>query len=192
MSPGKVVTSPTAATSWGSLTTPTTASTTSSTPLRGACAMRCWQNPSPGSCEPTITGPRAMNYNPEKHHRRSTRLKGYDYSRPGAYFVTIVTQARACLFGDVVGGEMRLNGAGRVAEQCWRDIPIHFPHVTVDAFVVMPNHIHGVLWIVDDDGHSVGAKNFSPLFSICLIGISSHHRSGPRSRMPQLKSPGNR
>ena len=100
-----------------------------------------------------------MRYDPERHHRRSIRLKGYDYSREGAYFVTICTQYRLCLFGEVVDGEMRLNDAGRIAEQCWLAIPNHFPHVALDAFVIMPNHIHGVLWIVGD----VGAKNFSPL-----------------------------
>lgn len=95
----------------------------------------------------------------QQHHRRSIRLKGYDYSRSGAYFVTICTHERSCLFGVVVGGDMRLNDAGRIAEQCWRDIPAHFPHVQLDAFVIMPNHVHGVLWIVDN----VGAKNLSPV-----------------------------
>ena len=99
-------------------------------------------------------------YDPEKHHRRSIRLKGYDYRRPGAYYVTINAQNKACLFGEVVDGEMRLNDAGRVAEECWRAIPDHFPHVELDAFVIMPNHIHGIVWIVDDA--FVGAKNVSP------------------------------
>ncbi|MGC8857437.1 MAG: transposase [Anaerolineae bacterium] len=66
------------------------------------------------------------------------------------------------LFGCVVDGEMRLNDAGRVAEQCWLDIPAHFPHVQLDAFVIMPNHVHGILWIVGN-GNNVGAKNFLPL-----------------------------
>ena len=94
-------------------------------------------------------------YDPDRHHRRSIRLKGYDYTQPGAYFVTLCTHDRAHWFGEVVDGEMRLNDA-----QCWRDIPAHFPHVKLDAFVIMPNHVHGILWIVDND---VGAKNFSPL-----------------------------
>ncbi len=104
-------------------------------------------------------------YDPDKHHRRSIRLKGYDYGQPGAYFVTIVTQHRACLFGDVVDGVMRLNEAGRVAEECWLAIPEHFPHVTLDAFVIMPNHVHGIIVITTRVGanDTVGAKNFSPL-----------------------------
>ena len=75
---------------------------------------------------------------PVRHHRRSVRLKGYDYAQPGMYFITIVTQNRACLFGHVENGDMLLNDAGRIAEQCWLAIPEHFPHVTLDAYVIMP------------------------------------------------------
>ncbi len=105
-------------------------------------------------------------YDPARHHRRSIRLKGYDYTQPGAYFITLCVHERAHLFGAVVDGEMQLNDAGRVVEQCWRDISAHFPHVALDAFVVMPNHVHGVLWIVDTitepDAGTVGANNHSP------------------------------
>jgi putative transposase len=91
-----------------------------------------------------------MRYEPERHHRQSIRLKGYDYRQVGAYFITICTQEKACLFGEVVNGEMKLNDAGRIVEHCWLEIPHHFPHVALDAFVVMPNHVHGILWIVVD------------------------------------------
>ena len=94
-----------------------------------------------------------------RHHRLSIRLRGYDYSQAGAYFITICTQNRGCLFGDVAGGEMRLNDAGRSVEQCWNEIPAHFPNVELDAFVIMPNHIHGVLWITK----TVGARHAVPL-----------------------------
>ena len=109
-----------------------------------------------------------MPFDPQKHHRRSIRLKGYDYTQPGAYFVTVVTHGRECLFGEIVDREMRLNEAGRMVEQCWLDIPSHFPHVELDAFVIMPNHVHGILWIVETPpitgmAGMVGAKNFSPL-----------------------------
>ena len=100
-------------------------------------------------------------YDPDIHRRRSIRVPGYDYSQTGAYFLTICTQNQKCLFGNVVNGEMVLNDAGRVAEQCWCDIPVYFPHVALDAFIIMPNHIHGVLVITE----TVGAKNFSPLQS---------------------------
>lgn len=79
------------------------------------------------------------------HHRRSIRLKGYDYSQAGAYFVTIVTQGRECRFGEVVDGAMQLSESGRIAEDCWRAIPDHFPDVELGAFVVMPNHVHGII-----------------------------------------------
>ncbi|WP_029215059.1 transposase [Kallotenue papyrolyticum] len=110
-------------------------------------------------------------YDPNRHHRRSIRLPGYDYTQPGAYFVTICTHERAHLFGQVVDEGMVLNALGEIARQCWLAIPDHFPHATLDTFVIMPNHAHGIIWIVDDDGaknvgaKNVGAKNFSPLRS---------------------------
>jgi putative transposase len=93
--------------------------------------------------------------------RRSIRLQGYDYSQAGAYFITVCTQNREPLFGDIVNGAMHLNDAGKMVQQCWDDVPLHFPQVTLDAFVVMPNHIHGIVVIVGDA--VVGVKNFSPL-----------------------------
>ncbi len=80
--------------------------------------------------------------------------------RAGAYFVTICTHERVCLFGEVVDDDMRLNDAGKIVEACWLAIPTHFPDVDLDAFVVMPNHVHGIVVIAD---RVVGAKNFSPL-----------------------------
>ncbi|MBR8828962.1 MAG: transposase [Gomphosphaeria aponina SAG 52.96 = DSM 107014] len=84
-----------------------------------------------------------------QHHRRSIRLQGYNYRQPGAYYVTICTKARQCLFGDVVNGKMRLNHFGYIAFSCWGAIPAHFPQVELDTFVVMPNHLHGILIITD-------------------------------------------
>jgi putative transposase len=88
-----------------------------------------------------------MSYDTDKHHRRSTRLKGHDYAQPGAYFVTVCTHERACLFGHVVNGEMHSNEAGEIARRCWEDLPHHFPLVELDAFVVMPNHLHGIITV---------------------------------------------
>ena len=90
-----------------------------------------------------------MSYNPDKHHRRSIRLKGYDYTQPGAYYITLCTKARQCLFGDVVKGKMRLNSLGYIAFTYWQAIPDHFAHIQLDVFVVMPNHLHGILVIRD-------------------------------------------
>jgi len=96
-----------------------------------------------------------------KNHRRSIRLKGYDYTQAGAYFVTICTKDRACLFGDVADGVMRLNQMGHIVRQCWLAIPNHVPHVLLDEFVVMPNHVHGIIVIMPT--HDVGATHASPL-----------------------------
>ncbi len=92
-----------------------------------------------------------MPYDPEKHHRRSIRLKGYDYSQPGAYFVTIVTHNRVCLFGEAVNGDMRLNRYGEIVQHAWFDLSRHYPYVRLGAFCVMPNHIHAIIIIVDDN-----------------------------------------
>jgi putative transposase len=96
-----------------------------------------------------------MPYDPQKHHRRSIRLKGYNYTQPGAYFITICTKGRQCLFGNVVNGEMQLNSLGYIAFNCWQTIPAHFPHIELDTFVIMPNHVHGILIITENP---VGAR----------------------------------
>jgi len=102
--------------------------------------------------------------------RRSLRLRGYDYAQAGAYFVTICTQGRACLFGDVVDGDVHLNAAWRMVAQCWQDIPNRFPDAALDEFVVMPNHLHGIIVIVgaqfiapnDSGAMNSGAMNRAP------------------------------
>jgi len=90
----------------------------------------------------------SVRFDPERLHRRSIRLKGYDYSQPGAYFIAICTQDRACLFGEVVDGEMRLNDAGQMVQDVWDELPAFYPGVQTDAFIVMPNHIHGIIILV--------------------------------------------
>ncbi|MCK6554944.1 transposase [Candidatus Binatia bacterium] len=89
---------------------------------------------------------------PIRPRRRSIRLRGYDYSGAGAYFVTICAQDRACLFGDVVDEVMRWNDAGMMIREHWTALPRRFPTVTLDEFVVMPNHVHGVVIIHDASG----------------------------------------
>jgi len=91
-----------------------------------------------------------MKYDPDKHHRRSIRLKGYDYSSTGAYFVTICTQNRACLFGEIWDGVMHLNDAGKMIDRVWHELPHRFLSVELDAFIVMPNHIHGIIRLTDN------------------------------------------
>ena len=89
-----------------------------------------------------------MTYDPARHHRRSIRLPAYDYAQAGAYFVTICTQNRELTFGEVVKGQMILNDPGQMVESVWRELPQHYPGVEVDTFVLMPNHLHGVIILV--------------------------------------------
>lgn len=89
-----------------------------------------------------------MSFNPKIHHRRSIRLKNYDYSQAGAYFVTICTQGRDCLFGEIENSEMQLSLAGQAVAVCWPNLPRHFDNIELDEFVVMPNHVHGIVVIV--------------------------------------------
>ncbi len=83
----------------------------------------------------------------DRHHRRSIRLKGYDYSQAGAYFVTVVAWHRECLFGEIRNAEMRLSRYGEIAQKWWNEIYVHFPNVETGAFVIMTNHVHGIIWI---------------------------------------------
>ncbi len=90
-----------------------------------------------------------MTYDPAIHHRRSIRLRGYDYSQPGAYFVTLCTQKRKRLFGKIVNGEMRLNETGRLVANHWEWLAEKYCRVLLDEYVVMPNHLHGIIVITD-------------------------------------------
>jgi putative transposase len=94
--------------------------------------------------------------NPEKHHRRSIRLKEYDYSTPGAYFVTICVNDNRCLFGKVKSGKVVLSRVGKFVYQCWREIPYHFDSVKLVIFAIMPNHFHSILFL------DVGARFIVP------------------------------
>ena len=87
--------------------------------------------------------------------RHSIRLSGHDYSYVGVYFITVCTADRQHLFGEVENGRMVLNEVGEVASRCWRDLPQHFPHAHLDAWVVMPNHVHGII-VIGFDGHGPG------------------------------------
>jgi REP element-mobilizing transposase RayT len=90
-----------------------------------------------------------MTFNPDIHHRQSNRLREYDYSQAGGYFVTICTWQRESLFGEIVDAEMRLNNLGYLVCDAWTDLTRHYRHVALDAFVVMPNHVHGIIFISD-------------------------------------------
>lgn len=101
-----------------------------------------------------------------KHRRRSIRFKDYDYCGAGSYFTTICTRHRQPLFGAIVEGEMVLNEIGIIVSQFWLEIPVHFVNVEMDKFVIMPNHVHGIIIIYpNDDKNMVGARYASPLHS---------------------------
>ena len=119
-------------------------------------------------------------YDSNLHHRRTMRLPGYDYAQEGAYFITICTHQRACLFGEVTDGEMALNEIGKIAQDEWLRSATVRAEVVLDAFCVMPNHLHGVVMIRRDVSAAVvGATGRSPLQS-------------ERNRVPHACGPGRR
>ena len=95
-------------------------------------------------------------YNQDIHHRKSIRLRGYDYTGEGAYYITVVTHGRFSLFGDIVDGDMRLNDAGQIIVDAWKWLGIQYQYVALDSYVVMPNHLHGVIVIADPDTDNSG------------------------------------
>ena len=118
-----------------------------------------------------------MEPDPPELHRQSHRLPGHDYSSAAAYFVTIVTSARTCLFGHVIGDEMVLSPLGRLADEYFRAIPSHFPNADIDACQVVPNHVHGIIVISDPLGTpDVGATHWvAPTRT-----VPSNQPKGPR------------
>jgi len=96
-------------------------------------------------------------YDPKIHHRKSMRLKNYDYASNGYYFATICVKGKIEYFGKIDNGKIELSEIGKIANQCWLEIPKHFPNVKLDEHIIMPNHIHGILII---DNNTAGNKNF--------------------------------
>ena len=108
-----------------------------------------------------------IKYNPAIHHRRSIRLKGYDYSQDGLYFITICTHNREFLFGEIINQEMILNSAGKMTNECWLKIPEHFPDAILHNHVVMPNHVHGIIELASR--HVVGVQNVG----VQIVGVQN-------------------
>jgi REP element-mobilizing transposase RayT len=98
-----------------------------------------------------------MPYEPQKHHRRSIRLKGYDYTQAGAYFVTLCIRNRDCLLGEIIQGIMHLSPFGRIVEKEWYRTATVRRNVELDAFVIMPNHIHGIIILTDTNRNPLRA-----------------------------------
>ena len=89
-----------------------------------------------------------MKFNPDIHHRKSIRLKNYDYSQAGLYFITICTEHCRCLFGTIQDGNMVLNDAGNMIAKQWHELSNRFLSVVLHEYVVMPNHFHGIIEFV--------------------------------------------
>ena len=119
-----------------------------------------------------------MVFNPLKHHRRSIRLRGYDYSRPGLYYVTLTLQSRLPLLGEVQGDVVHLSVIGEIVKGEWLRTPIIRPGTALDEFVVMPDHVHGIIVICEE-------RNGVSRSSIDLVGANS---SSPR-RVTPFRSP---
>ncbi len=116
-----------------------------------------------------------MTYNPDIHNRRSIRLKGYDYSQAGAYFVTICVQKRECLFGQIADREMALNDAGRMVERWWDELNNKFPQSETDEYMIMPNHFHGIIVTVGAD------------LRVCPNQTGAHQQTGAHAGAPLPK-----
>ena len=103
-----------------------------------------------------------MKTNTVKPDRKSARLPGYDYSLPGAYFITVVTYRREYLFGNVVEGQLHISRYGQLVAEAWMDLTSHYPHTNLGKFVVMPNHVHGIVIITQDDNNFRGLSKNLP------------------------------
>ncbi len=125
-----------------------------------------------------------MSYNPKIHHRRSIRLRNFDYSSAGAYFITICAHERESVFGNLVDGVMRLNDWGLIVRECWGHLPNHFLHVGLDECIVRPNHIHGII-ILNNGLHDVGARFIAPEFGV-KKGAMNQNNLGAINRAPTI------
>ena len=129
-----------------------------------------------GKCRGTLERPTDA----DSHHRRSIRLKGYDHTQHGAYFVTICIQDRLCLFGKVADGKMRLNDAGRTVQDAWNDLPHRYRGVDINAFIVTPNHVHGIIILV-----GAGPRACPDFGQPLWLPLRTYH---PQRRIPEPHS----
>lgn len=126
-----------------------------------------------------------MPYHPDQHHRRSYRLQGYDYSAPGAYFITLCTYQRQCLFGDIIDGQMQPNDFGQIVAEEWQKSSDIRQEIELDEWVLMPNHFHGIVWITSPDSPmDVGAHRRAPL----RTQSHPHQSAGIAERKPKSLS----
>jgi len=115
-----------------------------------------------------------MKYDPEIHHRRSIRLEGYDYSQSGYYFITICTHGKESLFGTIEKDAMDLNDAGKMIQRWWNELINKFANIKIDEYVMMPNHFHGVIYIVESAGTGQCDMSVGADLRVCPIGKGEH------------------
>lgn len=137
-------------------------------------------------------------FDPQEHYRHSLRLPNYDYSQSGAYFVTIVAWHRECLFGEVANGKVKLNKIGQIVQWEWEELPKRFQYIELGAYVVMPNHFHGILIFHENvgatrPGLNKARANDMALPEAILDGIDGSPLPGPKptslgATMSQFKS----
>ncbi|MBN1286596.1 MAG: transposase [Anaerolineae bacterium] len=137
-----------------------------------------------------------LRYDPDKHHRRSIRLKGYDYASPGAYYVTICTYQKECFLSTIIEDNVALSPCGELVQSTWKGLPKHYNHVQLDAFVIMPNHLHAVIVLIDESqptsdrvGASVGA-GFKPAHLGMDVEPAHNHNPGMGVEPAHSQSPG--
>ncbi len=99
-----------------------------------------------------------MKFDPKIHHRRSIRLKDYDYSQPNAYFVTVDTFAKEQFLGEITNGIMHVSAAGKILQYVWLDLPLHYPNVLLDALGIMPDHFHAIIQLIQVSGNDKPAS----------------------------------
>jgi REP element-mobilizing transposase RayT len=124
-----------------------------------------------------------MKYDPKIHHRRSIRLKGYDYSSPGAYHVTLCSFGKQCIFGRVVNDQMQENECGKIVREQWFESAQTRQELELDTFTVMPNHLHAILWIV---GPSGARPSLRPAANMDLARPERAKGVGPNGVRPRL------
>ena len=117
-----------------------------------------------------------------KYRIKSTRLKDWDYSSDGYYYVTICTKNREYYFGDILDGKMILSKTGIIAEKCWCEIPDHFPFIVLDEYIIMPNHIHGIIQIKHDLNNDVGMHKNVETQDFASLRNPQNGKFGPQSK----------
>ncbi|MCJ7526167.1 MAG: transposase [Candidatus Aminicenantes bacterium] len=124
-----------------------------------------------------------MKFDPEKHHRRSVRLKKYDYTGGNVYFVTICAYQKECLLGAIIDGRMNLNTEGECVKKAWLETAEKKTNIRLDDFVIMPNHFHGILWI-KCRGTASRTPNFETNLSIHALGFRPKNSKWAQHAVP--------